>query len=716
MLKNMVNNMRKIILFILSLMLISGCNENNSGILAEAQPIKSIQLTPQNVNLPIGFEQPFTVTAQFYSGEVVDISSHNSTSWSVSDTSIATINEQGVLIGHSSGEVDVKATVRVNGEDLVQVSTISVVGAMVENIQITPVSSQLPVGLTKQYKVVAIFSDNSTLDVTDWEGISWFVNDPEIAEINESGEVSTLATGDVTILATAEVNGIEFVSSAFLTITTAVPQTMKVTPINDSVHVGLTKAFKAHVTYSDNSVIDVTQEAALSWSTSSSVATIDNTTGIAKGERVGTAIISASGQFDGIQFDESVSLTVSDAVPQTLQVTPVNDSVPVGLTKAFKAYLTYSDNSVADVTQEAALSWSSSSPNVVTIDHTTGVATGEQVGTAIITASGQFNGVQFNESASVTVSDAILVDMYFLEESYTISPSQKGLLIEVKGRFSDGSINTLNNNSDISFQSTSPNIVSVNQQGEVDALQVGEATIIASYYEPATDTLHSIDTPITVINLYVEVEHYYTHIPHSTSLRVYLDGMDVTNDAVLASSDSNIASVSNDGVLTGNKNGEITVSAMYNGYTYITSPIYFSDNFMLTPGVQARQSSIYRNNSSLYGVHFSINNSRQSTSSSIAHTSFFDEPAWFDYTFPEPITIKGLNLWNRNDCCWDRLANVSIEVYDINEDLITSYQGSSTVDNLLTFKIAGINGVHRIKVIANNGNNKPLHYAEIEIY
>ncbi|EOX3900520.1 hypothetical protein ACOGST_004644, partial [Vibrio alginolyticus] len=39
--------------------------------------------------------------------------------------------------------------------------------------------------------------------------------------------------------------------------------------------------------------------------------------------------------------------TTSIATPQALQVTPVNDSLPKGLTKAFKAELLYSDGKVA---------------------------------------------------------------------------------------------------------------------------------------------------------------------------------------------------------------------------------------------------------------------------------------------------------------------------------------------------------------------------------
>ncbi|MGR5165552.1 hypothetical protein ACPV4X_27225, partial [Vibrio owensii] len=83
---------------------------------------------------------------------------------------------------------------------------------------------------------------------------------------------------------------------------------------------------------------------------------VDSDTGVVTAVNGGLVTITISGELDGLKWSEGVELTVSEATPQALQVTPVNDSLPKGLTKAFKAELLYSDGKVADVTAEPA--WS----------------------------------------------------------------------------------------------------------------------------------------------------------------------------------------------------------------------------------------------------------------------------------------------------------------------------------------------------------------------
>ncbi|MNF93298.1 hypothetical protein D3C84_759690 [compost metagenome] len=64
-----------------------------------------------------------------------------------------------------------------------------------------------------------------------------------------------------------------------------------------------------------------------------------------------------------------------------------------------------------DVTNNAALSWSSSDPTVATISSTgtsgKGLATGVAVGTTTLTASGSANGTPFSATAELTVNSAL---------------------------------------------------------------------------------------------------------------------------------------------------------------------------------------------------------------------------------------------------------------------------------------------------------------------
>ncbi|TLE09182.1 Ig-like domain-containing protein [Vibrio cholerae] len=180
---------------------------------------------------------------------------------------------------------------------------------------------------------------------------------------------------------------------------------LQVTPTSNAVAVGLTQSFTATAQMSDGSTYDVTNNPAVSWSSSdNAMATISSNqgsgNGIATGVSVGWVNITAS----GFGFTQSASLNVTSAVPVGLQVSPASSAVAVGLTQSFIATAQMSDSSTRDVTNEPSISWSSSNTAVATISSSqssgNGVATGVSIGTVTITAS----GLGFTHSASLNVT------------------------------------------------------------------------------------------------------------------------------------------------------------------------------------------------------------------------------------------------------------------------------------------------------------------------
>ncbi|TON65356.1 hypothetical protein CGH51_23765, partial [Vibrio parahaemolyticus] len=87
---------------------------------------------------------------------------------------------------------------------------------------------------------------------------------------------------------------------------------------------------------------------------------------MAKGEKPGTVTVTAKGAVGGTTFEGSATLTVTDAVVTALQVTPVIETTPVGLTKVFTAIAVLSDNRTMDVTNDSAISWTSDNPSIAT--------------------------------------------------------------------------------------------------------------------------------------------------------------------------------------------------------------------------------------------------------------------------------------------------------------------------------------------------------------
>src|SRR5256885_1754179 len=132
------------------------------------------------------------------------------------------------------------------------------------------------------------------------------------------------------------------------------------------------------------------------WSSSdTSVATISSV-GVAAAKKKGTSTIGAA--YKGVTG--TTTLTVTDAVLVSIQVTPTNPSIANGTTQQFTATGLYSDGSTQDLT--ATATWASGTTMVATIS-TTGLASAKHVGMSLVSAtSGGITG-----STTLTVTDAV---------------------------------------------------------------------------------------------------------------------------------------------------------------------------------------------------------------------------------------------------------------------------------------------------------------------
>ena len=114
--------------------------------------------------------------------------------YSVSDESIATVDENGILTGHTAGSTTVTATLP-NGASATQVVTVI---HLIENISIgVPYSYKVKIGGSKQLE--------SFFDPIDSpEKLIWASSDPSIATVDQNGLVQGIKAGYVTITCTSE--------------------------------------------------------------------------------------------------------------------------------------------------------------------------------------------------------------------------------------------------------------------------------------------------------------------------------------------------------------------------------------------------------------------------------------------------------------------------------------------------------------------------------
>ncbi|ENP0851873.1 Ig-like domain-containing protein [Vibrio parahaemolyticus] len=558
--------------------------------------ISRIQVTPATETTPKGLSKAFTATAILSDGSTQDITAASSVSWSSSDSNIATVSNavgsEGVATGENLGSVTITATDNSGPAPVSGAATLTVTEAIVVGLQVTPPTETTPIGLTKPFTATAILSDGNTQDVTADPAISWTSSDTAIASVSngtDKGTATGVSLGTATITATGVTGTGSLSGSATLTVTNAVVSSLVVTPLTETTPIGLTKPFIATAYLSDGvTATDVTTDPAVSWSSSdTAIATVDNgiNKGVATGVSVGATTIIATGTAAGNTFTGTATLNVTNAVVVDLTVTPTNDSTPIGLSKPFTASATLSNGDVIDVTNDPAISWTSSDPAIATITSgqasDNGVATGVALGTVTITAQGTANGTTFTDMARLDVTDAVIASLQVtpvtastpigLTKSYTATAI-----------LSDG-VTTIDVTTDpaISWSSSDTAIATVDASGVATGVTVGTTTITASGTTPeglpvsgsaALDVTNAIVTSL-VVTPATESTPIGLSKPF-TATAILSDGVttiDVTDDPAISwtSSDTSIATINTSGANKGEATGEAlgTVTIMAAGTT-----------------------------------------------------------------------------------------------------------------------------------------------------
>ncbi len=451
-----------------------------------AAALTRIQVLPSVPQVADGRELQFVALGLYSDGQEEDVTSL--ANWTSGDTGVATVSNTAGTVGRaqtlSQGQVTISAVLQgIEGQTPLTVSP-----AELEFIEIFPLRPVVSAGKTRQLTAVGVFSNHTTLDLTDT--VTWSSSDPAIAKVGNGmgsvGLVTGLVAGSADITATDPSTGLEV--SVPIEVTSAVLQSIVVTPENATTPKGLDQQFVATGVYSDSSTQDLSSS--VTWDSSASgTAAISNAPGrrgLASTIAPGATTISATDPSSGVSGQSG--FTVSDAALVSIALAPLEASVPKGARLQYAATGTYTDATTRDLTQEA--NWSSSNERVAVIENRMGLGSGEAtgltVGQASISAVDSATGIQ--GSTTLTVTSAVLV-------SIQVSPPDArvdALSIQryrAEGVYSDGS--TVNLTRQVTWRSSRPLVFYVSNflSGFGLALIPGQATITATL--PLSDLVGS---------------------------------------------------------------------------------------------------------------------------------------------------------------------------------------------------------------------------------
>ncbi|HVU49377.1 MAG TPA: Ig-like domain-containing protein, partial [Polyangia bacterium] len=527
-----------------------------------------IAISPASTAVPVGGTVMLTAQGGYSDGTVRDVTSQ--VAWASSDNGVATIanapGPAGTVTGVAPGMVNVTATL----DGVVANATVGVLAATLQTITVAPANATLTAGLRSSYTALGTYSDGSKLDITSQ--VTWTTGDTTVATISNvtgaAGQLLARAAGMTTVAATlAMVTG-----QTTLTVTGATASTLSISPIASTTPLGTAVQFTATLVLNNGTTRNVTGMA--TWTSSNTMAATIGRTGRATPVAAGMTTIDVT--YMGL--DASTTLTVTDAVPTSIQLTPIAPTMPVGTTTQFNVTAIMSDGTTRNVT--AMSTFTSDTPAVVGITTgnrgARGRATAVAAGSALITAT--YMG--FTDSTAVTVTDAVIV-------SISVSPVGLTLPVGSRRQFTAQAIRSDGTSTAVTglatWTSDAPGVAAVSTagatRGQVTGIGGGTANITATYMGVSGTVLVTVSPAMLTM---VQVTPFTPTISTGTSLQfvataIYSDGTNiaVTGMSTWLSSDMNVAQVSNAagsrGLATSLAKGTTKISATFMNVTGTTT-------------------------------------------------------------------------------------------------------------------------------------------------
>lgn len=279
-------------------------------VIATTPTLTSIVVTLNPTTVDVAGTSNAIATAVYSDGTRRDVTA--TATWASSQTSIATVQTgRGVIVrGVAAGTASISATLG----GVTGLATITVRPPTLTNLLIIPTSATMAVGDTRSFTAQAVFSNNTTLDVT--AQAAWVSTSPNVATVSNAagtkGSVVAVAAGTSSIQVTysgrtataqvtvARITGIQI----RITNLTNVPNIPFVPPLT----VGQTFQFYAMAQFSNGTTQDVT--ALATWSSSNPSVLFANDSGAAKGQVTaisrGTAQVRAA--YQGFNAQQNVTV------------------------------------------------------------------------------------------------------------------------------------------------------------------------------------------------------------------------------------------------------------------------------------------------------------------------------------------------------------------------------------------------------------------------
>ncbi|MGH7676855.1 MAG: beta strand repeat-containing protein, partial [Gemmatimonadaceae bacterium] len=333
--------------------------------------IASVVVTPGATTLTsVGAVQQFTAEAHDAGGAIVPVSSFQ---WTTSAPEVAGVDATGLATAAAHGVTTIVAAVGdVSGSTTLTVSLTAQIAAVV----VSPGTALLTdVGASRQFTAEARDASGAAVPVAAFD---WTSSVPQVAGVNPATGLAT-AAGQGTTTISASAAGVSGGATLDVNLTSRIASIMVSPTAVQLTGVGATQQFTAEARDANGVLLPGVQ---FSWSSEATdVATIDVVTGIATAVGHGATTVSATA--GSVAGTASLSVDLSSGIVLVVVTPGATTLTAVGAVQQFTAEARDANGAVVPV---AAFAWSSATPDVATVDPSTGLATAAAHGATTIVA------------------------------------------------------------------------------------------------------------------------------------------------------------------------------------------------------------------------------------------------------------------------------------------------------------------------------------------
>lgn len=481
------------------------------------EPVQKLELDKAEITLNKG--ENAELKATIYPSNA----SNQNVTWRSSDDTVATVSE-GVITAVGKGTAYISAVSEDGGKTAVCMVTVR----------------QRPEMITFE-KAEYIVATNEAADLV-WtvlpensndKSVSFASSDTSVADVDENGRVTGIKAGSATITATAADGGIEGTTKI-----TVIQKAESVTLSGEktTLWVGESTSFTAQV------LPDDTTDKSVTWKTSDeTVATVDEN-GVVTALKAGTCEVIAVSVYETAQG--SSEITVLQPV-EGIEISRTEKPMKVGETFTLTATVLPED------AYDHSVTWESSDEEIASVDEN-GVVTAKKLGSVTITAYSADKEIK----AECAVRVIRLVDSISFTKSSIIIEKGEAVVLTPVILPEDATEKQL------TWTSSNENVVTVDATGAVSAIGGGKATVRAT---TTTDGVYAeceitVDVRSTAIAL--DKTQAVIYCGDTLEIGAEFTPADTTNKKIIwKSSDEDIVTVDENGVVTAKEKGEATITA-----------------------------------------------------------------------------------------------------------------------------------------------------------